>query len=638
MNAVTNEPPFPIIVGITGHREIAPGALEAAGTAVRAALVALQTHFGAALHVMTALAEGADQLVAGIAAELGIGLFAVSPMSLAVYRDTLQDPAARLALDRYWSSAVLRLILPELCEPADASFAERQFGQLGELLSRRSHLLLALWDGLNGDAAGAVGRSPGGTADVVQTRLGAERVQTRFPTSPLFAGAGSRLDLAPGGPVLHVVTARDGVPAAGPATCFLLQRAPDGTTGSRRIEPAGVFDALTGPMRNDFAHIAALNRQIVKLPPRRSASFHARIAGGFSLHDQGATSDAAAWLGRLRLQQAAADCAAQIFHHKLLGEWVPAVSLSAMWRRGWRRFRDTGRLPAIGVLFLFAASVPVAVTGFEIYTNIGYPPWALLLYLVPFGLSIAIYQFRVRRDDWQNHFQDYRALAEAMRVQLFWALSATPVAVADNYLRKQSGEMGWIQFALRGPALYAAALALSLDGPRRDLVVGGWMKDQRDFFLGTDLVQGKAALNRAAARNGEAWSRIFVVAGLGIALALALLEVGLWMAGYDAAGSGAPPAVGGLRKALVVVAAITPAMAAFFTVSSEKRAYEALAQTYELIGRIFARAIREAAAPDMRDDDREFQTLVLDLGREALAENAEWLLDHRHRPIQHKGT
>jgi hypothetical protein len=83
---------------------------------------------------------------------------------------------------------------------------------------------------------------------------------------------------------------------------------------------------------------------------------------------------------------------------------------------------------------------------------------------------------------------------------------------------------------------------------------------------------------------------------------------------------------------LLVVAATAPAVAAFFTVSVDLRAYEAHAHSYALMGRIFARAEQVAAGAD----DDEFKAVVRELGREALSENAEWLLDHRRRPIEHK--
>ena len=146
--------------------------------------------------------------------------------------------------------------------------------------------------------------------------------------------------------------------------------------------------------------------------------------------------------------------------------------------------RNTRRPPRLGVLFFFVAVVPLAVLLFSTYAHLGHSLWALGLYLAVFAGSAAYYHAHVRHHQWQNRFQDYRALAEAMRVQLFWALAATPAAASDNYLRKQSGELGWIPFALRGPALWASALALALDHPQRQMVTRGWIEDQRNFFIG----------------------------------------------------------------------------------------------------------------------------------------------------------
>jgi len=36
------------------------------------------------------------------------------------------------------------------------------------------------------------------------------------------------------------------------------------------------------------------------------------------------------------------------------------------------------------------------------------------------------------------------------------------------------------------------------------------------------------------------------------------------------------------------------------------------------------------------DDDAIYQDIVRELGREALAENAEWLVEHRHRKIEQR--
>ena len=103
--------------------------------------------------------------------------------------------------DHHWKRAALQLALSELCARNEPAYDELHYEQLGVLLSRRCHLLLALWDGLPG--------SRGGTDEVVRMRREGEHDVDGFVKSPLFAGAGSRLDLSLGGPVLQVVTPRD---------------------------------------------------------------------------------------------------------------------------------------------------------------------------------------------------------------------------------------------------------------------------------------------------------------------------------------------------------------------------------------------------------------------------------------------
>src|SRR5271166_2486060 len=182
-------PPYPIVVGVTGHRDIAPEARDAVRAAVHAVLGGLTAEFGTVLHVMTVLADGADQLVADEAEKLDLKTIAVSPMPIATYRATVVNSDG---LDHHWDRAVLKLELPELCNPADAGQKELHHEQLGALLSHRCHLLLALWDGLPAAATQAGAPKRGGTADVVRMRREGEHDVVGFGKSPLFAGAGSR--------------------------------------------------------------------------------------------------------------------------------------------------------------------------------------------------------------------------------------------------------------------------------------------------------------------------------------------------------------------------------------------------------------------------------------------------------------
>ena len=627
---MTGPPYYPIIVGITGHRDIAPGAEPALRGAVRDILRGLADEVGDALYVMSALADGADQLVATEAEPLN--LIAVSPMPLDLYRATVSN---RDGFDSLWHRAALRLELPILSDPAAPDFAELQYEQLGALLARRSHLLLALWDGMPEQRRG-------GTAAVVSMRRDGDHASAGVRASPLFIDASWRLDLGPGGSIVQIVTPRastggakavPGQPKVETGDCFFQPGARDGPdSGPVPVHSAEFFAALPRSIRDDFVQIIALNRRIAGFrgPDRRVFVRQLGYLRPSDVADPGGQADE--HLDRLRQWQAAADTAAQFYQRRLLGQFVPAWSIRALLANGWEAARSLRRPPRFGVLFGFAAAVPVAVLLFESYAHLGRSPWMLLCYLAVFAGTATLYHFHVRHHELQNRFQDYRALAEAMRVQLFWAAAATPAAVSDRYLRKQSGELGWIEFALRGPALWATALAVALKNPLRELVLKGWVEDQLRFFGRPGAKDGRAKLHEHAAARGRRWARRFLYCGLAVSALLAASEAlrAVGVAGPQS--DGAWKAVDEAQQWLLVLAATAPAIATFFIVSVNLRAYEAHAHSYALMGRLFSRAQQLANEAD----DPEFQGVARELGREALSETAEWLLDHRHRPIEHQ--
>jgi hypothetical protein len=110
-------------------------------------------------------------------------------------------------------------------------------------------------------------------------------------------------------------------------------------------------------------------------------------------------------------------------------------------------------LGRIGLLLWFSVAVPFAVLCFEVFVEYGRCPLFLGLYLAAVMGPSLVYLLVVRGRQWQGRYQDYRALAEGLRVQFFWAASGLPFAVSDNYLPHQTGTLGWIRLALRGPAL-----------------------------------------------------------------------------------------------------------------------------------------------------------------------------------------
>ena len=141
--------PLPVVIGVTGHCNIDSESADAVRCKVAAVLACFQARFGDSLYVMTGLADGADQLVHLEAKRLGIHRIAVLPLCHDRY---VKEIADRTGFDECWHDEdLLRLELPSpesAGSDGDAHYLDRHYEQLGAFLVNRSHLLLALWEGL----------------------------------------------------------------------------------------------------------------------------------------------------------------------------------------------------------------------------------------------------------------------------------------------------------------------------------------------------------------------------------------------------------------------------------------------------------------------------------------------------------
>lgn len=168
-SAESQGPPIPLIVGVTGHRDIPPSAVPAVETIIKRVLAELrQTSSGDPCVVLTQLAIGADQLVARVALVNGWQVVPVLPMPLRFYQSDFSE-IDRAGFDRLLADCSKAIELPLSRDVSAEQVAQgparaRQYARAGQWINRHCHLLLALYDG--GPFSG-----PGGTADVVADRL-----------------------------------------------------------------------------------------------------------------------------------------------------------------------------------------------------------------------------------------------------------------------------------------------------------------------------------------------------------------------------------------------------------------------------------------------------------------------------------
>jgi hypothetical protein len=389
-SAAADDGRLPIVIGVSGHRHLRPADLQTHRQHVRELFGQLRRRYPATpLRIITALAEGADRLVAEVALEEGHELLVPLPLEPAAYERDFPESTEEF-------HSILRRVPPEqvFVLPQDAGFSqepltphdlrERCYRAVGLYIAQQSHLVLALWDG-RPTTLGA------GTAAVV-------RVKLEGPSGMPEAGL-RPLDAEDGGPVYHVHA-----PRAGEAERSLKK-------------PQWLF-----PQEGDEALFHTLCSRIERF---NSEPLRQSIAD--------------------RLAQAAADLLPNI-DSRPAGERTLATAFAAadLFARHYQRL--TRRV--LRLTLLFAALLALT---FELYAEV--LPWRALPagYLAAFASLTGILLWQSRRDV-QGRYLDYRALAEGLRVQFYWRLSGLPDSASSSYLRKQLDELRWIREALRAAA------------------------------------------------------------------------------------------------------------------------------------------------------------------------------------------
>lgn len=503
---------IPLIVGVTGHRDIAAGAEDSLRERFGELLDRLQRQYRwAPLTVLCGLAPGAETIASEEALARHIPVIAALPMSADRYEATLTPAQA----ERF------RAVLAQ-CERI-----EIVGHSLSAHLTYYGDILVAFWDGRTDVPDGE-------TAEAVTMRT------SGIPTPHATLGAYVP-DIAP---VYQIVTPREGTPA--PDDAFALKVVcPNRFPGDKTCER----DFLTALDRYD-----TFDRDLRATP--------------------GDAQDAS------------------------LADLMERIDGVANRLQSWH-------LRVVQGLYILAF-----VAGAAQLTSGDARGLAIKLGILAFAFACFIV---ARRFDFENRYQDYRALAEALRVQQAWrAAGLAHMRVESAYLRMQQDELSWIRMALRTIYLlyvYDASLSPATD----HAVVSEWISDQRAYYEKTTLRQERLA--RRYIRLG--WTLTFLALALSIPATILLLmkHSGPW-----------PP----LASAPTAVAALAALLLRFYV---QQRGFQENARRYHHMFLVFDYAQRRIASIGPSSPADAYAATVSELGREALAEHASWLVLHRERPL-----
>ncbi len=574
VRAISAASPVPLVIGVTGHRDLVPEEVPRIRDMVRGFLRTMQASFpDLPLVVMSALAEGADRLVAAEARAMGLPLIVPLPMPRELYVTDFETRESREEFEDLLRGAeVLELPILDGSMPeavgAGGTARDHQYAQLGVFLCAHCHILLALWDGKPSDQLG-------GTASVVTFH--------HWDIMPGFTDKAARMrqlladdesDL-----VYHIVCSRDrdgGEPAAGTA----------------------VFES-------SWFTTDAEKPRTRELPPRyekifsRSAEFN---------------SDAGRYAHRIRRESW------PLVTEDTPPEIVPAVDrIDAVFRRAdWLAIHFQKQVTfGLRATYTLVVLMGLAFIAYADLPGVEGASAAIWAFLGLFGAGVVLSSVANRRS-WHRKYLDYRALAEGLRVQFYWAMAGARDTrqtkfAHDNFLQKQDVELGWIRNVMRvtgrrgellGPAQRSEGLAC---------VIREWVDGQLAYY------ERKTEERTRHTRLTERIGAVCLWGGIGVTLLLAF-------------SAGRMP--GALGDWLLVLMGILPLIAAVREAYAHKKAERELIKQYQFMGRIFANAKRKL---DAAADDEERRAVLKALGEAALDEHAEWIMVHRERPLEHGG-
>lgn len=562
---------------MVGHRDLRPEETVAIRGAVEKLMKRLRDdHPAVPLRLICSMAAGADLLVAEVAAELGILITALLPYARRLCRGDLDTEEDKARFDRLCdSSDVVELGLPADADPGHIERAgelrDRQLQRAGAIIARYSGLMIAIW---NGEST----NHRAGTARAMQFRR-----QGVMPSDELVVSPRDVL-LSPQDDDLNFE--------------IRCGRASQSDTSGVAVVGFTGTDAHGGEeyprhMRTTLERLAELNRDM------------AEFAGDI------------AQKGRQLSQPSPAPLPETL-------QYLDRLFTAADWMGGHYRRCFTTALKARYGLWALMAFLLIAFKK----DSYGRVAMVCILGVLAVFLCGTVLAYWAHRGAWHRKYLDYRALAEALRVDFYWEVAGVRKEydgefAHESFLQKQDVELQWIRNAMRAVSLQLAIRPCGDFATGFPFVYANWVGDDHPTSRQGQMYYYRQRLQKLTRgmHASERIDRALLFCGLILAVTFAL-DVALGTNSF------LPQHV---RNGMLWGLALVPVYAAIFEIYLNEKADRALIRQYRYMSSLFGFAAEELRAAGTV----ERRLLILrSLGHACLAEHAQWILAHRDKRIQ----
>jgi hypothetical protein len=243
--------------------------------------------------------------------------------------------------------------------------------------------------------------------------------------------------------------------------------------------------------------------------------------------------------------------------------------------------------------------------------------YLVLLYiaLIP---AIAFLVYRSKAEKIEDRFLDYRALAEGLRVMVFWNLAGINEKVSDNYLSKYAGLLSWISRAIKNVEVVGLA--------NGGTCCEGDAVNKKERIQITNKLWIESQLEYYRRKRNPLYMRSLDLGNLAlVSFVLTLLFVLMFGIYLLFVGLGNEGAINRFEVLIGAAAAVGVAAQAY----KNKKAYDELERRYTLTQQIYRSASKMLKANSGSPDN-----ILIAVGKEALLENSDWIWTHRNLPIE----
>lgn len=574
---------IPIIVGVTGHRNIVEEDKPLIKAKVIESLKEIQSlckskkkgEDDTPVIMLNAFAQGADMLCAEAAFELGIDVYAVLPCEKERYIKSFDDETAKGNLDDYLSKTKRQFVVPDI--EKNKSWIKKtiniddnsyEYRQLGIYMAEHSHILIALWDGKPPKAEYGCG-----TVEVIQFAL-----EHKFLDKDKLFKPGMINDCA----VVWIKSRRQDDGAEADVSKRWLISNLDGSEGESYDEylvlvepPAFLKDIITKTAIYNVEK-ADIPEDVVKLWKD--------------------VDELDEYRRNLRLHYTKADELSYAKNQRKYNRFILLLAIIGTVVAGTFLIYDDASLP----FMIFPCTVALAV----------------ILWLIAYGSRMKFHK----------NYIEYRAMAEALRIQFYMSMCLTekPVEtnVCDLYAWSQKVEMVWIEKAIQ-----ALGVISNSEKPKTDAskIIAIWIGDNEKPTGQLRYHIRKKVQNKRQARKYARLSKGFSIATVAVYFLIFIFEiVACVLKACDISWFWEGNVFAHITWRNMVAIALGTVTAGSLLASSYwgKLSYDRKVDDNEKMSRFYASAFKRW--DEVKDHNAEIERFVKEIAREEIVENGIW--------------